>query len=54
MQNTLGLGSKIKSNCLTRDLGLQAECPPWGASKGILIRIDASFGEKHGKHRTDR
>ena len=42
----------IKADCLTRDLGLEVECPPWGSFQGILARIYASFGENQGKLRT--
>ena len=44
----------IKVDCLSRNLGLFVECPPWGALYGILARIYGSIGESHGKLRTAR
>ena len=35
----------FNTDCLSRNLGVRVECPPWGFFYGILVRIEASFGE---------
>ena len=44
----------FKADCLTKDVGLWVECPPWGSFYRILACIYGSFRENHGKLRTTR
>ena len=39
----------IKADCLTRDLGVLVECPPWGVFLGDLSPYLREFGRKPRK-----